>query len=48
VRDDLTGAYNYVWASIANHGSLSTWVLVSDGTKSEAKIEKKKPNLTLH
>jgi len=47
MRDDLIGTCNDVMTSIADQGSLSTSVLVSDATKSEANTENK-PNLTLH
>jgi len=40
VRDDLTGACNDIRASIADQGSSSTSVLVSDGIESEANKEK--------
>jgi len=40
MKDDLIGACNDIRASIADQGSLSTSVLVSDGTESEANIEK--------
>jgi len=40
LRDDFTGTCNDVRASIADQGSLSTSVLVSDGAESEANTEK--------
>jgi len=46
MRDDLTGAYNNVKASIADWGSSSTSVLVSM-VQSQKQIQKNKPNLTL-
>ena len=39
-KDDFIGTCNKVKASIADQGSLSTLVLVSDGTESEANTEK--------
>ena len=39
-KDDFIGKCNDVRAFIADQGSLSTLVLVSDGTESEAKTEK--------
>jgi len=40
MRDDFTGACNDIKIFIADKGSLSMSVLVSDGTKSEANTEK--------
>ena len=40
LKDDFIGTCNDVRASIADQGSLSTYVLVSDGTESEADTEK--------
>jgi len=40
MRDDLIGACNDDMVSIADQGSSSTSVLVSDGTESEANTEK--------
>jgi len=40
MRDDFNGACNDVKASIIGKESLSTSVLVSDGTESEANTER--------
>ena len=40
LRNDFIGTCNNVRASIADQGSLSTSVLVSDDTESEANAEK--------
>jgi len=40
IRDNFIGAYNDVRAFIADQESLSTSILVSDGTESEANEEK--------
>ena len=39
-KDDFTGTCNDVIAPIADQGASSTWVLVFDGTESEANTEK--------
>jgi len=39
-KDDFVGTCNVVKVFIADQGSLSTSVLVSDGTESEANAEK--------
>jgi len=40
IRDDFISAYDDVRGFIADQGSLSMSVLVSDGTESEANAEK--------
>ena len=47
IKDDLIGVCNDVKASIADRGSQSTSVLISDNKESEANT-KGKPNLNLH
>jgi len=47
MKDDLTGTCNDINASIADQGSLSTLIIVSDGTESEVNTESKL-NLTIH